>query len=101
MAAPVARYKRRQYQWDALEYDGTNASDVIAFAGGPEFAWSEDEKIILSLQGKDPTSVKIEVMPGQWVLKPLRGNPTLTMVGESEFKILWEEDQAGPAQQPA
>jgi hypothetical protein len=97
-AKPIARYRRRAYTWDALQYDGANAADVIAFVGGPDYAVVEDDRIVLSLQGKNVQSQKLTVMPMQWVLIPFRGGP-FNVVSDGEFNMVFEED-TGPQVQP-
>jgi hypothetical protein len=96
MARPVARYRRRPYTWDALQYDGANAADVIAFVGGGDYGKVVGDEVVLSLRGADIQSQKLEVLVGQWVLIPLRGGP-FNVVSDGEFNMLFEEDtSSGP-----
>ena len=97
MAKPIARYRRRGYTWDALQFDGANAADVIAFVGGSDYAKAVGQDIVLSLQGADVQSQKLEVYPGQWVLIPKRGGP-FNVVSDGEFNIVFEEDTGGPGE---
>src|SRR5258708_11126421 len=98
MAKPIATYRRRSYTWDALQYDGANAVDVIAFVGGDEYAKVVGDRIVLSLQGANVQSQKLEVYPGQWVLIPKRGGP-FNVVSDGEFNVFFEEN-VGPATTP-
>ena len=99
MAKPAAIYRRRAYTWDALQYDGANAVDVIAFVGGSDYGTVVGDKVVLSLQGANVQSQKLEVYPGQWVLIPKRGGP-FNVVSDGEFNIIFEEN-VGPVAMPA
>lgn len=94
MAKPIATYRRRAYTWDALQYDGANGVDVIAFVGGGEYATVVGDKVVLSLQGATVQSQKLEVYPGQWVLIPKRGGP-FNVVSDGEFNVFFEQN-VGP-----
>jgi len=54
---------------------------------------------VLSLQGANVQSQKLEVYPGQWVLIPKRGGPFI-VVSDGEFNVFFEEN-VGPATMPA
>jgi|SRR5580765_920114 len=97
MAKPIARYRRRAYTWDALQFDGANAADVIAFVGGGDFAKVVGTNVVLSLTGADIQSQKLDVFPGQWVLIPKRGGP-FNVVSDGEFNMVFEEDTGGPGE---
>src|SRR5258705_10391857 len=99
MAKPAAIYRRRAYTWDALQYDGANAVDVIAFVGGSDYASVVGEKVVLSLQGANVQSLKLDVYPGQWVLIPKRGGG-FNVVSDGEFNVFFEEN-VGPLALPA
>jgi len=73
MAKPIARYRRR-----ALQFDGANAADVIAFVGGGDYAKVVGEDVIR-------------------VLIPKRGGP-FNVVSDGEFNIVFEEDTGGPGE---
>jgi hypothetical protein len=86
MAAPVPNnYARREYEVTALQYDGTNAADVIAFVGGAQYAYVDlDGKLWLTPE----RGMKLLVQPTQFVLKQLRRGG-LTVMSEGEFNMMW------------
>src|SRR4029077_10189976 len=99
MAKPIARYRRRGYTWDALQFDGASAAEVIAFVGGSDYAKAVGGDIVLSLQGADVQSQKLEVFPGQWVLIPKRGGP-FNVVSDGECNIVLDRKGQGRKSNP-
>lgn len=101
MTAPVATYRRIERRWDAIQYDGLNGADVIAFAGGSNYAHEENTpegglKIVLSMSGTDLQSQKVDLLPTMWLMIPLRARQTFNVVSEAEFGSIWELDPQGP-----
>jgi hypothetical protein len=86
----------RPLEIEAIQYDGTNATEVIDFVGGAEYGRDETDKLVVSqLKLDDPHAMKLDVLPTQVVVRTLRTN-SLSVASEGGFDALWEPAQGGP-----
>lgn len=86
-------FKEKVPQVEAMQFDGDNGEDVVAFVGGEDFGKVSGDTVELSLQGKDPRSQKVVVSRGQWIMKTLTAT---TVVNEGEFAGKYTKEDGSP-----
>jgi hypothetical protein len=67
---------------EGYQFDGENGEEIIEWLGGPDYGVVSGDKLVLSLQGKDPRSQKTTVNRGQFVVK---SKTATSVVNEGEF----------------
>jgi hypothetical protein len=75
-------YKEKVPTVEGYQFDGANGEEIIEWLGGPDYGVVSGDKLILSLQGKDPRSTKVTVSRGQFVVTSKAGT---SVVNEGEF----------------
>src|SRR5580765_4303179 len=76
-------YKQKVPTTEGYQFDGANGEEIIEWLGGPDYGVVSGDKLVLSLQGKDPRSVKVTVNRGQFVVTSKKAGTSV--VNEGEF----------------